>query len=185
MANQMGLSYEDVSPFGSREVGLGHRDVFLSPFGEVRGAFRRMLQVTLSSDDVMTVDAIQHARPLGVPEWLEPAERRLEHLATLPPDWDGYGGVPVADATKVVAFRVLRSVISERDVLPSIVAGSDGAVNLEWSRPGLAFEIEVEPDGSVGAYFRDETNDLEWETDYSSVEARVGDLISRFIEPSV
>ncbi|HJP66287.1 MAG TPA: hypothetical protein VKA30_08295, partial [Actinomycetota bacterium] len=68
--------------------------------------------------------------------------------------------------------------------LPSLVPGVGGSVNLEWRRPGLIFEIEVDPAGRLEAYIFDDAKHEEWEGQYAEIEWRVGEVISRFSDPA-
>jgi hypothetical protein len=140
--------------------------------------FRRLPDTTISADEVESGDDVS-----GWVDRLASAEQRLDYLMALPENWDGFGGVAVSEETRTRVFKLLDAVTSPRDVLPSLVPGTDGSVNLEWHRPDLFFEICVEPSGHVTAYFHDVKAGDEREMDYHSIEPRVGDLIARFIEP--
>lgn len=158
------------------EFGLSQEDIFFAP-SPSPGWFRAG-GMTLSSQNVYGAEGI--AKPaMVVPDYLEAAERRIDELTGLKPNWDGYGGVAVADTTRDTAIRLLCTVVSERDVLPSIIPGTGGSLNFEWRRHGEEFEIEIDPSGRVIAYYRKDDGE-DWERDYSAVEPRVGDLIARF-----
>jgi hypothetical protein len=157
-------------------LGLSQGDIVLSPR---RNLAQDLLDTALSARDLLSA-----ASKLADSEhWLGSSEDRLEHLMGLPHDWDGYGSVPISEETRTTVLKLLYNVLSPNDALPSLVPGSDGGVNVEWHRPGLTFEVEVEPSGRLCAYFHDEERGGdEWEGDYRDIEPRVGDFISRFAE---
>ncbi|MBM3943539.1 MAG: hypothetical protein FJ316_11610 [SAR202 cluster bacterium] len=75
---------------------------------------------------------------------------RLEHLATLPPDWDSYGAVPIKpeaiEKTKAMFKQILPLV--RKDVpLPFIAPSPDGGVEWEWTVPsGKELLLDIPPD---------------------------------------
>jgi len=143
---------------------------------DLHDPFRRLQDTTISASEIES----------GKDEWWEgrlaSANERLDYLMSLPQNWDGQGGVAVSEETRTKVYKLLDAVTSPRDVLPSLVPGTDGSVNLEWRRPGLFFEIHVDPAGRVTAYFHDVEAQDERETDYRSIEPQVGDLIARFVK---
>lgn len=164
----------------SRALGLSQGEIFPSP--RRRDLARDLLETAMSARDLVTSAA--NRREPEPEHWLGSSEGRLDHLMGLPEDWDGYGSVPISEETRTAVIKLLYNVLSPNDALPSLVPGSDGAVNVEWHRPGLTFEVEVEPSGRLCAYYLDEeSGGEEWEGDYREIEPRVGDFISRFATP--
>lgn len=151
-----------------------------------RDLARDLRETALSARDLISMAASRREHDISTRgsqagEWLEASEQRLDHLTGLQPDWDGYGGTPVAEETRTLVLKLLYNVLSPNDAVPALVPGSDGAVNVEWRRPGLIFEVEVEPSGHLCAYYLDEERGgEEWEGDYRDIEPLVGDFIARF-----
>lgn len=161
-------------------LGLSQDEVVSSPR---RDMARTLAEAAFSARDLFTLAARGHQHEAS---WgrdredsLGASEDRLEHLMSLRPNWDGYGGVPVSEETRTNVLKLLYNVLSPSDAVPSLVPGSDGAVNIEWRRPGLTLEVEVEPSGHLIAYYLDEERGDEWEGDYRDIEPRIGDLIAR------
>jgi hypothetical protein len=85
----------------------------------------------------------------------------------------------VNEQTRYRALQVLVALVTSVDVVPEIVPGFDGSVNLEWCRAGREFDILIGADSSVTACFYDEGGD-EWERPYTEVESKVGSIIGWF-----
>jgi hypothetical protein len=151
--------------------------LFGSGSRDLHDPFRRLQDTTISASE------IESGEDVWWEDRLASVGGRLDYLMSLPENWDGYGGVAVSEETRTKVYKLLDAVTSPRDVLPSLVPGTDGSVNLEWRRPGLFFEIHVQPTGNVTAYFHDVDAGDERETDFRSIEPQVGDLIARFMEP--
>ncbi len=160
-------------------LGLSQGEIF--PSTRRRDLARDLLETAMSARDLVTASKRRNPDP---EPWLGSSEGRLDHLMGLSENWDGYGGVPISEETRTAVLKLLYNVLSPNDTLPSLVPGSDGAVNVEWHRPGLTFEVEVEASGWLGAYYLDEeSGGEEWEGDYRDIEPRIGDFISRFARP--
>lgn len=161
----------------SRHVlGLSQGDVVSTPR---RDLSRDLRETALSFRDLFST--AERGADLEPDGWLDSSENRLDHLMELRSNWDGYGGVPVSEETRTIVLKLLYNVLSPSDAIPSLVPGTNGAVNVEWHRQGLTFEVEVEPSGRLCAYYFDEERGgVEWEGDYQDIEPLVGDFIARF-----
>lgn len=78
-------------------------------------------------------------------------------------DWDGYGAMPVSEASFVLARDFLRS-LPLGTPTPSIGAEPDGEITLEWGRePRRRLSVSVSPGGDlhfaavIGAFTRSGT----------------------------
>ena len=167
----------------SRALGLSSTDV-RAPVEPGWKRIRRVRDMTISARDIVNArsgaDQTEWSEPTALDDWLAPAERRLDELASLPDNWDSYGGVPISEDTRKDVLRLLEAIVSARDPLPVLVPGSEGSVDLEWHAPGLVFEVEVEPDGNLTAYFCHDAEGVEWEEPYRSIESHVGSIIAMF-----
>lgn len=73
----------------------------------------------------------------------------LARLASLPENWDSYGGAPPSETViKAAATFVLRAIAAARSIgseipLPKVVAAGDGSVGLVWKDPSRASTLEV------------------------------------------
>lgn len=75
------------------------------------------------------------ARVRRDPDWRQRAVAELAQLERLTPDWDGYGGLPVARVHANRALRFLRRFMTDQSPMPEIVPLADGGVQLEWRLP--------------------------------------------------
>lgn len=73
------------------------------------------------------------------------ALKRLDEIAKLPANWDGYG----ADAPWPDAIAVARRLIEALQHPPAVVPCSDGGVQLEWHRSGFEIEVAVQSHGQI------------------------------------
>jgi hypothetical protein len=100
---------------------------------------------------------------VSAPAWLERTLERLNHLLTLPPNWDSYGGKCIYLDDVLRALRLLAAVMGDRTPPPQIVPTSKGGVQLEWHEQGIDLEIEVATGSSVLASFEDSMTGTMWE----------------------
>ncbi|MGH2559593.1 MAG: hypothetical protein ACRDJH_11055 [Thermomicrobiales bacterium] len=95
---------------------------------------------------------------------VRPALARLNELADLPPDWDSYGANPPNPAAIAKAREILLELtqplrLAGTRIEPSTIgARADGGIMIEWGNPETALEVHIEPDGSVGYLYEDNTS---------------------------
>src|SRR5690606_28391971 len=72
----------------------------------------------------------QHRLIVQVPSdsWWKNIDLRLNDLAALDKNWDGYGGLPVSYTCAAFAGQILQSVYFDGLPVPSLVPGSDGTL---------------------------------------------------------
>jgi hypothetical protein len=96
----------------------------------------------------------RRARP--TPPALAHVLERISGIADLDEGWDSYGALPPSEVALAKTRWLLNSL---QDWLPAGIPDpgpfamaplSDGGIQLDWERPGLALELEVNPDGSLG-----------------------------------
>jgi hypothetical protein len=75
--------------------------------------------------------------------------KQLRELQELPPNWNGYGAVPIAaDILRAARFFVL-SLPNAFSVKPQIVPMTQGRLQFEWHSGPVSLEIEFESPGKL------------------------------------
>jgi hypothetical protein len=82
---------------------------------------------------------------------LQLASRQLGRLFTLPEGWDGGQAKPVLPTTAILAMQVLGLVVDDFTPAPHVFPLPDGGIQLEWLINGDGLEIEISPNGELGA----------------------------------
>lgn len=77
------------------------------------------------------------------------ASSRLEDLAGLPANWDGYGSPPIAPTALDGAEHVLHIAAAKHLPEPYLGPVTGGGVQIEWHVGNRRLEMETLPDGSV------------------------------------
>jgi len=104
--------------------------------------------------DISSLTSIRYSevislRPDYTPHWLKDALITLFHIASLPENWDSYGG-PTPSSTAVNnALTFMRAVQVEDLPVPNIVPVPGGGIQIEWSIAHRELELEFLSDGSV------------------------------------
>jgi hypothetical protein len=70
----------------------------------------------------------------------EAADRVLDELRKLKPDWDSYK----SSAIKEAAIHTAEVLLTAE---PTVVPCSDGGLQFEWHTRGIDFEFRIAPDG--------------------------------------
>lgn len=70
------------------------------------------------------------------------AGRHIEHLASLPAGWDGYGALAISNETKLNAQRSLE-VICRGAPVPDIVPNANGTISFEWDTRAGSAHLEI------------------------------------------
>lgn len=142
---------------------------------------------TLSSDVVSgfgvcgepSVVALSVRRPAaGLPTWADPVKQRLNHLLSLPANWDSYGAKCVDIRRAVQAFRVLAEVMVEHSPRPQIVPTSDGGVQLEWHQNGIDLEVEIAPSSKVLVSYEDSVSGSSWDGPLTHDRTRLAECLA-------
>lgn len=105
------------------------------------------------------------------PRWLHQLADRFRRLHALGPNWNSHGAKQVQPEALVLAVRVLVAIATDPLPLPAVIPTFGGGVQLEWHDAAVDLEIEVDPLGSVEAWFRDRIEGREWEGDLGEREA--------------
>lgn len=90
--------------------------------------------------------------PDAVPGWAgggrEALFARLDELASLTEDWDGYGARPLSPFALNVAGQVIDQLLRQPLPPPTIVAVPNGSVQLEWVAGTVEIDLEIRSDGA-------------------------------------
>ena len=105
------------------------------------------------------------------PDWLYSVLDRLQGLATLPQNWDSYGGSRLTFEATLAALDFMARFLSEHAKEPTIVPASSGGVQLEWHRHVGDLEVTFSPEGALSAFFVDAASGVEWEMDVGNIDA--------------
>jgi hypothetical protein len=102
-------------------------------------------------------------RAESVREALKPMLERLDGIARLPEGWSEYDSPAVTPIAIETARRLMKQVscldsgLAPKQVAPYTVAAVDGGgVQVEYRGKGLALEVQIEPDGTLGYFLADE-----------------------------
>lgn len=88
-------------------------------------------------------------------QWIDLVRERLEWIASLAPNWDGYGAARVGKETIERAFRFLQVVMPVTAPAPDIGPTKDGYLVFEWHRLGADLEIRMRSPSEYEVSFDD------------------------------
>ena len=74
--------------------------------------------------------------------WLRPTIEKLNELLSLEEDWDSYGGKRIREDCVIAAIRLLMDCMGDSSIMPLIVPGPKGTIQLEWHLNDIELEIE-------------------------------------------
>ena len=80
---------------------------------------------------------------------------QFERIAALKSGWDGYRGEPIKPEIINLAQATLEKLMYDGIPVPSIVAGSNGGVQIEWHTHDYDVEIEIVPPDDILVFVRD------------------------------
>jgi hypothetical protein len=87
--------------------------------------------------------------------WLRDAMRKLAELASLPPNWDSYGGRPLSPEMRLAAGSLIAQIAEPGLPMPAIVPTSDGSIQLEWHERDIDLELRLRSQSVYELYFAD------------------------------
>lgn len=109
---------------------------------------------------------VQVSAPQEALVWVRPVINRINHLFRLPPNWDSYGGRPMAIAAGNMALAALVAVMRPDCPPPNIAPVTDGGLELSWNLAGVDLELFCSPTGACHAAFEDlRGENPDWEAD--------------------
>lgn len=76
----------------------------------------------------------------------------LQELVRLPPGWDGYSGQAVSFLNATFALQLLETVCSSDTVVPQIVPGASGDLQIEWHTSRGDIELHIRAPNDVIAW---------------------------------
>lgn len=96
-------------------------------------------------------------------DWVEKLNARLQELISLNVGWDGYQGQPVQYANAVFAQKIIERVCGNNNIMPSLVPGASGDLQIEWHTLKGDIELDVLEPNSVRVYYSNDENSKEVE----------------------
>ena len=81
--------------------------------------------------------------------WVLDAAMQLDSLAALKAGWDSYGGRPLNEKAKEIAFGTLSILKTTNLPVPCVALGSSGDVQFEWRRDGRQLDLDVGDDADA------------------------------------
>jgi len=70
------------------------------------------------------------------------AREKIEQLARMPENWDGYGALPIRPETAQNALDALK-MLPDEIPMPDIVPNSNGTISFEWESPSGIGHLEI------------------------------------------
>lgn len=103
---------------------------------------------------------------------------RIFALASLPNNWDSYGGVAPCTEAVFGAATLIKGLLLEHTPAPHVFPVPNGNIQIEWSCNQIYLEIEVFSDSKCIASFEDLATQNGWEDrefniDFSDLSAAV------------
>jgi len=102
----------------------------------------------------------------GAQPWIADFREHIEPVLALKAGWAGPGSQPVSRPAVYLAEHLLGLAlagISAPLVLPSVVPGLDGEIQLEWHRGSLDLEVLIDEEGQITALLEDHSLGVEIE----------------------
>jgi hypothetical protein len=106
-------------------------------------------------DDQRPTYSIIEERPLNPAySWVRPfldseklsllsnAENQIEELSRLEENWDGYGGIPIKESTKLHSLAALRGILLAAPN-PEITPNPNGTLSFEWETQRGVAHLEI------------------------------------------
>lgn len=82
--------------------------------------------------------------------------RRLEELAELSSDWDGYGAQQLDRFALQRALDLVSWVLDRGLPVPQVFPLANGGIQVEWSVESLELDLELEPGGRSAVFVGDD-----------------------------
>jgi hypothetical protein len=115
------------------------------------------------------------------PGWVPNVDQRLQAIAELAPNWDGYGAPRIRRDVLYFAINLLNKIMTVRSPAPQLVPASHAGLLLEWRKGGRALTIEIESPGDVWVTWEQPgTARQEWPVryDFESLSTPIHELTS-------
>ena len=117
--------------------------------------------------------------------WMAKLHARFEDLIRLNRGWDGYQGQPVLYLNAVFAQKIIERVCGNNNIMPSIVPGASGDLQIEWHTLGGDVELHVLSPNNVLAYYSNEEKEEEQEITLTNDFAIVSNWLNEIKETSI
>jgi hypothetical protein len=107
------------------------------------------------------VSSLAPAQVAVSPAWFGRVKKRLNGLASLPLDWDSYGGIPADPRAARLAEEMIEWFAVDGVPPPDVFANGDGGVQLEWHINGVDAVISFSSDDETSVTYQDLSDDGE------------------------
>jgi len=115
----------------------------------------------------------------SIAPWRDAVEKKLEWIASLGANWDGYGAAAVRREMLDRALRFLDAVMPSKGVTPDIGPTKDGYLQFDWHLLSTDLEIRMRPAGEFEVSFDDlEHPERSWDAIVTADLRRVVEIIS-------
>ena len=118
-------------------------------------------------------------------DWIGILNARFEELIRLNKGWDGYQGQPVLYPNAVFAQKIIEKVCGNNNIMPSIVPGASGDLQIEWHTLKGDVELDVLGPYNVRAYYSNEDSGIETEIPLTNEFATVVLWLNEIKETSI
>jgi predicted DNA-binding antitoxin AbrB/MazE fold protein len=108
---------------------------------------RELLELPEGTEVQLTVSAASASA--ASPSVESTVDADLDRLASLAPDWDGYGAPPLDRAILEAARRFISQVPWQPAGRPLVVPLSSGALQFEWHQGEKILELEIEDPATI------------------------------------
>ncbi len=96
------------------------------------------------------------------PEWFEVCAEKLQAAASLPDNWDSYGGLQTNSLSAVHASIFLEHLAKTVGVpQPMIAVNANGNVCFEWDTKNWLMTAEITPRGAAKFYYEQGEEEIE------------------------
>lgn len=107
------------------------------------------------------------------PSWIRPAFSKIQELVNLDPGWDSHDADSVVADSVVSAVEILSDTMSPDTKTPWIVPTVHGGIQMEWHKPQVDLEIEIEPNGTASVFYVNEQDGTQIEEPLDAAQVRL------------
>ena len=106
------------------------------------------------------------------PSWIRPTFSKMQELANLHPGWDSHEADSVVADSAFSAVEVLNETMSPDIESPWIVPTARGGIQMEWHKPQVDLEIEIDPNGMASVFYVNEQDGEQIEEPLDAAQVR-------------
>ena len=114
--------------------------------------------------------------------WVFATAKKLEEISKLSYNWDSYGGRPISQGARRMAFDALKSLSKRQLPVPAVVLGSAGTVHLEWRYHNKKLEIGFDDRNAIEFLKVDSNGEWQEEENVNSNIQEKLELLANWLE---